>query len=96
MVMGQSSSEAGTWESGGDDEDNQAGGEGSGGAGVSPLGSMRPLTRLATLEPRRHGLIKEMEEEVRVAGLGGWFNRMDQELLESWSGPDSNTSKLQG
>ena len=36
-----------------------------------------------------------MEEERREAGLGGWFNGMDQRLLESWSGPNSNASKLQ-
>ena len=36
-----------------------------------------------------------MEEEAREAGLGGWFNGMDQGLPESWSGPNSNGSKLQ-
>ena len=34
-------------------------------------------------------------EEVREAGLGGWFNGMDQGLLESWSGPNSDASKSQ-
>ena len=49
VVMGQSSSEAGTWESGGDDEDNQDGGEDNGDAGASLEGSMRvesPVLRL--------------------------------------------------
>ena len=32
-----------------------------------------------------------MEREVREAGLGGWFNRMEQRLPESWSRPNSNT-----
>ena len=36
-----------------------------------------------------------MEEEAREAGLGGWFNGIDQMLLESWDGPNSNASKTQ-
>ena len=44
VVMGQSSLEAGTQESGGDNEDNQDGGEDNMGAGTSLLGNMRPLT----------------------------------------------------
>ena len=90
VVMGQSLSEQGTSDAGGDDEDNQDGGEGSGGAGVSPLGSMRPETPAL----RERGLVEQMEE-VREAGLGGWFNGMDQRLLESWSGPNSNASESQ-
>ena len=42
------------------------------------------------------GLIIEMEE-VREAGLGGWFNRKSQgdAFVESWSGPNSNVSTSQ-
>ena len=57
--------------------------------GVSPSEN----TRLPTSAPRERGLAEQMEE-VREAGLGGRFNRMDQGLLESWSGPNSNTSEL--
>ena len=39
--------------------------------------------------------MEEMEREVREAGLWGWFNRIEQGLLESWSGPNSNTSSTQ-
>ena len=90
-VMGQSSLDQGTQESDGDNEDNQDGGEDNVGAGASPSGNMRPLTPA----PRERGLIKQMEEEVKEAGLGGWFNRMDQGLPESWSGPNSDTSESQ-
>ena len=84
-AIGQSSLEAGTWESGRDNKDNQDGGEGSGGAGASPSGSMR----LETPAPRERGLVEQMEE-AREAGLGGWFNGMDQGLPESWSGSNSD------
>ena len=42
---------------------------------VSPLGSMRP--EMPAL--RERGLVEQMEE-AREAGLGGWFNGMDQGL----------------
>ena len=37
----------------------------------------------------------EMEREAMEAGAGGWFNRMDQEVLESWSGHNSVASASQ-
>ena len=91
VVIGQSSLEQGTSDAGGNNEDDQDRGEGSGGVGVSLLGSMRPETPA----PRKRGLVEQMEEEAREAGLGGWFNGMDQGLLESWSGPNSDASKSQ-
>ena len=78
-------------ESGGNNEDNQGGDRDNRGAGVSPSGNMR----LSTSALRERGLIRQMEEKVREVGLGGWFNGMDQGLLESWSGPNSDTSKSQ-
>ena len=39
---------------------------------------------------REGGLISVMEREVEEAGAGGWFNRMDQGILESWSGHNSD------
>ena len=78
-AMGQSLLEQGTSDAGGDNKDNQDGGEGSGGTGAFPLGSTRPGTPAL----REEGLVVQMEREAREAGLGGWFNGMDQELLES-------------
>ena len=34
----------------------------------------------------------EMEREAMEAGAGGWFNGVDQEVLESWSGHNSVVS----
>ena len=80
--------------SGGDNRDCLDGGEGSGADGAS----IQECTRLPTPAPRERGLIKEMEEEVREAGLGGWFNRTEEgnAFTESWSGPNSNTLGLPG
>ena len=41
------------------------------------------------------GLIAEMEREATEAGAGGWFNGVDQEVPESWSGCNSITSASQ-
>ena len=53
---------------------------------------MRP----ATPAPRERGLIEQMEE-VREAGLGGWFNGEDQRdvLPEGWSRPNSKALSSQ-
>ena len=77
--------EAGTSDASGDDQDNQGGGAGSRDAGASLEGS----TRVESPMPREGGLIMEMEREVIEAGAGGWFNGVDQEVLESWSGHNS-------
>ena len=44
---------------------------------------------------RERGLIKQMEEEVATAGLGEWFNGNLEDIPESWSGPNSDTSETQ-
>ena len=81
-----------TSKSGRDGEGRPVGREVSKDAGVVMLESMR----LSTPAPRERGLIEEMEEEVRKAVLGGWFNREDQtRLLESWSGSNSRTLSSQ-
>ena len=87
--MGQNSSGQGTLDAGSNNEDDQ-GGEGD---NVDTGASPSENTRLPTSALRERGLAEQMEE-VREAGLGGRFNRMDQGLLESWSGPNSNTSEL--
>ena len=45
--------------------------------------------------PQEGGLIMEMEREATEVGVGGWFNRMVQGELESWSGPNSDASANQ-
>ena len=77
-------------DAGGDNKDNQDMGEDSRDAGASTGGSMRVESPML----REVGLV-EMEREARESGLGGWFNGMEQGLLESWSGPNSNASSSQ-
>ena len=76
---GLDSSEAGTSDASGDDQDDQDGGMGSRDAGASLEGS----TRVESLMLREGGLIAEMGREAMEAGAGGWFNGVDQEVLES-------------
>ena len=45
--------------------------------------------------PRETGLIAEMEREATEAGVGGWFNGNLEDVLESWSGANSNASASQ-
>ena len=78
--------------SGGDDKEGLDGGEDRGEGGAT----IQESSRLQTPALRERGLIKQMEEEAATMGLGGWFNREDQNrLLESWSGPNSNMSESQ-
>ena len=44
---------------------------------------------------REVGLIEEMEREATEAGLGGWYNGNLEEVLESWSGANSDASASQ-
>ena len=88
---GLSSSEAGMSDASGNDQDNQDGGTGSRDAGASLEGSMRVESPM----PQEGGLIAEMEREAMEAGAGGWFNGLDWEIVESWSGRNSNTSASQ-
>ena len=83
--------EAGTSDASGDDQDDQGGDMGNGDAGASLEGS----TRVESPMPREGGLIAEMEREAMEAGAGGWFNGVDQEVPESWSGCNSIASASQ-
>ena len=48
--------------------------------------------RTLPLAPSERGLIEQMEEEAAKMGLGGLFNgEIQTRLLESWSGPNSDT-----
>ena len=86
-----SSSEAGTSGASGDvlvvrdgDEVNEVG-------GASPQES----TRWDSLMPPTQGLITSMERDAEEAGLGGWYNGNPEDILESWSGPNSDASASQ-
>ena len=85
-MMAGSSLDHGTSDASGNNRDNQDGGEGSRGTGMSLEGS----TRVESPLPQEGGLIVEMEREVMEAGAGGWYNRLDREIKESWSGPNSD------
>ena len=84
-------SEARTSGASGDDQDNQDGGTGNVDAGASTEESMRRDSPM----PQEGGLIAEMEREAMEAGLGGWYNGNPEEVLESWSGTNSNVSASQ-
>ena len=75
----------------GDALDGQDGDEVNVVVGVSPWESMRQDSPILRLE----GLIAQMEREVEEAGLGGWFNRNLEDVLESWSGANSDASASQ-
>ena len=53
------------------------------------------IMRRDSLMPQEGGLIAEMEREAMEAGLGGWFNGNPEDVLESWSGANSNASASQ-
>ena len=86
-----SSLEAGTSDASGDDWGDQGGDEDSGDTGASLEGS----TRVESPMLREGGLIATMEREATEAGAGGWFNGNPEDVLESWSGPNSNASASQ-
>ena len=66
------------------DEDNVAGGA-----------SLRESMRRESPMPREEGLITQMEREAMEAGLGGWFNGNLEDIPESWSSANSDTSASQ-
>ena len=75
----------------GNGPDNQDGGEDNAANGASLQESMRQ----DSLIPREEGLIAQMEREAAEAGLGGWFNGNLEDVPESWSGANSDTSASQ-
>ena len=86
-----SSSEAGMSDASGNGWDNQDGGMGNMDTGVSTEESLRRDSPMLWED----GLIKEMEREAMEAGLGGWFSGNPEEVPESWSGSNSDTSASQ-
>ena len=91
MMESSSSLEAKTLGVSGDVPVIQGGDEVNEVDGVSPQESMRQ----DSLVLREEGLIAQMEREVAEAGLGGWFNGNPEDVLESWSGSNSDTSASQ-
>ena len=85
------SSEVGTLGVPGDSPDDQGGDEDNIVVGASPRESMRQNS----LIPPTQGLIALMERDAEEAGLGGWFSRNLEDVLESWSGSNSNVSASQ-
>ena len=79
--------EAGTLGVSDNDQDDQGGDAGNVDAGASTEESMRRDSPM----PWEGGLIAEMEREAIEAGLGGWYNGNLEDVLESWSGSNSNT-----
>ena len=71
--------------------DNQGGDRDNVDGGASPRASMRGDSPI----PREEGLIAQMEREATEAGLGGWFNGNLEDVLESWSGVNSDVSASQ-
>ena len=53
-------------------------------------GESTDARRRDSLMPRETRLIAEMEREAMEAGLGGWFNGNLEDVLESWSGSNSD------
>ena len=86
-----SSLEAGILDASGDGPDDQGGDEANVDTGVFTEESMRRDSPM----PQEGGLIAEMEREAEEAGLGGWFNRNPEDVLESWSGSNSGASASQ-
>ena len=82
---------------------------GSGGSGASGIdwdgqvsdgirlvaGALQEVMRRDSLIPPTSGLIASMERDAEEAGLGGWFNGNPEDVLESWSGANSNASASQ-
>ena len=68
----------------GNDQDDQ------GGDAVNVAVGESMELRRDSLMLRETGLIKEMEREAAEAGLGGWFSGNPEDILESWSGPNSD------
>ena len=89
-LMDTSSSGSGGLAASGGDGDNQDGGMDNVDAGEST-----GLMRRDSLMPRETGLIAEMEQEAMEAGAGGWFNGNLEDVPESWSGANSDTSASQ-
>ena len=58
-------------------------------------GALQEVMRRDSPMPPTSGLIASMERDAEEAGLGGWFNGNPEDVPESWSGANSDTSASQ-
>ena len=58
-------------------------------------GALGEVMRRDSPMPPTHGLITLMERDAEEAGLGGWYNGNPEDVLESWSGANSDASASQ-
>ena len=58
-------------------------------------GALAEVMRRDSPMPPTSGLIALMERDAEEAGLGGWYNGNPEEVPESWSGANSDTSASQ-
>ena len=84
------SSGSGGSDVGGDTSDDRVG------DGIAQVaGALTEVMRRDSPMPPTSGLIVLMERDAEEAGLGGWFNRNPEDVLESWSGANSDASASQ-
>ena len=89
---GTSSSSSGSEGSGasGDDQDDRVS------DGIAQVaGALTEVMRRDSPILPTSGLIVSMERDAEEAGLGGWFNGNPEDVPESWSGANSDTSASQ-
>ena len=80
----ESSGSGGSGASGDDEEDRDS-------EGIAlDAGALREVMRRDSPIPPTSGLIASMERDAEEAGLGGWFNGNPEDVLESWSGSNSD------
>ena len=84
------SSGSGGSDASGDNQDGQA----SAGIGLV-VGALAEVMRRDSPMPPTSGLIASMERDAEEAGLGGWYNGNPEDVLESWSGANSDASASQ-
>ena len=58
-------------------------------------GALAEVMRRDSPMPLTSGLIASMERDAEEAGLGGWYNGNPEDVPESWSGANSDTSASQ-
>ena len=85
----ESSGSGGSGASGDDEEDRDS-------EGIALVaGALTEVMRRDSPIPPTSGLIASMERDAEEAGLGGWFNGNPEDVLESWSGANSDASASQ-
>ena len=85
----ESSGSRGSDASGNDQDDQVSDGIGQ------VAGALAEVMRRDSPMPPTSRLIASMERDAEEAGLGGWFNRNPEDVLESWSGANSDVSASQ-